>query len=57
MRQLFVAARYHIFVADDTDLDRSMRYNVSFLSLSNYINSSNYEQTINKKSRSEQLVS
>lgn len=56
MRQLFVAARYHIFVADDTDLDRSMRYNVSLLSLSNYINSNNYEQTINKKCRSEQLI-
>ena len=56
MLQLFVAARYYIFVADDTDLDRSMCYNACFLLMSNNIKYSNYEQTINKKNRSEQLT-
>ena len=44
VRQFFVAARYHIFVADDVDVNGGL-YNQSKLSFMYHLNSNNYEQT------------
>ena len=44
VRQFFVAARYHIFVADDVDANGGL-YNQSRLSFMYHLNSNNYEQT------------
>ena len=43
VRQFFVAARYHIFVADDVDINGGL-YNQSRLSFMYHLNSNNYEQ-------------
>ena len=43
VRQFFVAARYHIFVADDVDANGGL-YNQSRLSFMYHLNSNNYEQ-------------
>ena len=49
LRQLFVAARYHIFVADDADNNENKLFNVSLSLMSNYSknNKYEYEQAIN----------
>ena len=43
MRQLFVAARYHIFVADDTDFNGNKHLSVNFLLISNSQKCNKYE--------------
>jgi len=56
VRQFFVAARYHIFVADDVDVNGGL-YNMSRLSFMYHLNSNNYEQrTIDIKYRGKQFV-
>ena len=49
LRQYFVAARYHIFVADDTDYNGNKHYTVSLSLMSNYLKSNmyDYKQAIN----------
>ena len=47
MRLFLVAARYHIFVADDTDFNGNSPFYVSLSLMSNYSKSNIYEQTIN----------
>lgn len=58
LRQFLVAARYHIFVADDTDYSGNKHYTMSLSLMSNYLKSNiyEYEQAINKESQSEQLT-
>ena len=56
LRRLLVAARYHIFVADDVDANGGL-YNQSRLSFMYHLNSNNYEQTkIDIAYRGKQLV-
>lgn len=55
MRQFFISARYHIFVADDTDSDVKNSYNMSKPSVFIKLISSKYEQrTTFKKYRCKQ---
>ena len=56
VRHFFVAARYHIFVADDVDANGGL-YNMSRLSFNFHLISNNYEQrTIDIKYRGKQLI-
>jgi hypothetical protein len=56
VRQFFVAARYHIFVADDVDANGGLNNQLK-LSFMYHLNSNNYEErTINIKYRGKQLV-
>lgn len=56
VRHFFVAARYHIFVADDVDANGGWN-NQLRLSYMYHLNSNNYEQrTINIKYRGKQLI-
>ena len=56
MRHFFVAARYHIFVADDVDANGGLN-NQLRLSLMYHLNSNNYEQRkIDIEYRGKQLI-
>ena len=55
MRQLFVAARYHIFVADDVDTNRDLHH-IEIFPLVFYISKNNKceDRTTHKKYRDKQ---
>ena len=55
MRQLFVAARYHIFVADDVDTNEALHYNEIIPLVFYNLNNNKYEdRTTYQKYRDKQ---